>query len=98
MTMPKQDLTLEQANKHLADQLDLANSRMQAVNHAYQAKTNDALELHAQFLLVQKKNADLVSTQAENQKVIDALQKKVNELMTEMKDKPEDSNADANPV
>lgn len=65
---------------HLQDQLDLANSRMQSANHAFQTKTNDCLELHAQFLLLQKKNGEVMQEKANSQKVIDELQKKVCEL------------------
>jgi hypothetical protein len=81
------ELQLQQTVQHLQDQLDLANSRMQSANHAFQTKTNDALELHAQFLLVQKKNADLMKQQADHQKVVDALQKQVCELTAKEEDK-----------
>ena len=80
---------IPQEIKLLSEQLDLANSRMQSANHAFQVKTNEALELHAQFLLVQKKNGDLMQMQANNQKVIDELQKQICEL-TEKLTKPQD--------
>lgn len=89
MTNPQNHEMVEasQVIKQLQDQLDLANSRMQSANHAFQVKTNDALELHAQFLLVQKKNADLMKQMGEQQKVVDALQKQVLELTKQAEEK-----------
>jgi hypothetical protein len=94
MTEPQDDKAVI---RHLEDQLDLANSRMSAANLAFQSKTNDALELHAQLLLIQKKNADLINAQTDQQKVINALQNRVVELTEENKRlvHPEDLAPDA---
>lgn len=68
MSVPMNELEL--TVKHLQDQLELANSRMQAVNVAFQGKVNDCLELHAQFLLLQNKNAQLMKQVEELEKQV----------------------------
>ena len=70
----------EQTVQHLQEQLDLANSRMQSANHAFQNKTNEMLELHAQFIMLQKRYGELLAQSKEHQKLVDEMQKKICEL------------------